>query len=100
MLFACSSLNDAIRVLFVATNGIGQISRVVYNHRTRTITHMDGDALFSKILGDEAETVKVEIYVYYDGADESVVTNGESVFTGHRIKCEFSIDVPEYLQHD
>ena len=94
------SLNNAIRVLFVATNGAGQVSRVLYNNKTHDIIHMDGDALFSKILGDEAETVKVEIYVYYDGADESVVTNGESVFTGHRIKCEFSIDVPEYLQHD
>ena len=94
------SLNDAIRVLFVATNGAGQVSRVIYDNRTGTITHMDGNVLFSKILGDEAETVKVEMYVYYDGTDDAVVTNGEVNFSGHKIRCEFSIDVPEYLQHD
>ena len=94
------SLNDAIRVLFVATNGEGKVSRVVYNNRTGEITHMDGSVLFSKILGDEAETVKVEVYVYYDGTDDAVLTNGDVYFSGHTIKCEFSIDVPEYLQHD
>ena len=94
------SLNDAIRVLFVATNGVGNISRAIYNNRTGEITHLDGNALFSKILGDEAETIKVEVYIYYDGTDDAVVTNGDVIFSGHKIRCEFSIDVPDYLQHD
>lgn len=94
------SLDEAIRVLFVATNGVGEVSRVIYDNSNGQITHMDGSVLFSKILGDEAETIKVEIYIYYDGTDDSVKTSGDLVLTGHKIRCEFSIDVPEYLQHD
>ena len=95
------SLDNAIRVLLVAKNGMGEVSRAIYNHRDGTIEHIDDDGrLFSTILGDEEEIIEVEIFVYYDGSDDDVVTNRSVVLTGHVIKCTFSIDVPEYLQHE
>jgi hypothetical protein len=95
------SLDNAIRVLLVARNGMGEISRAIYNHREGTIEHIDDTGrLFSTILGDEEEIIEVEIFVYYDGSDDDVVTNRSVVLTGHVIKCTFSIDVPEYLQHE
>lgn len=95
------SLDNAIRVLFVAKNGMGEVSRAIYNHRDGTIEHIDDDGrLYSTILGDEQEIIEVEIFVYYDGSDDDVYTNRSVVLTGHVIKCTFSIDVPEYLQHD
>ena len=95
------SLDNAIRVLLVAKNGMGEISRAIYNHRDGTIEHIDDTGrLFSTILGDEEEIIEVEIFVYYDGSDDDVVTNRSVVLTGHVIKCTFSIDVPEYLQHE
>jgi hypothetical protein len=80
---------------------MGEISRAIYNHREGTIEHIDDTGrLFSTILGDEEEIIEVEIFVYYDGSDDDVVTNRSVVLTGHVIKCTFSIDVPEYLQHE
>lgn len=92
------SLTDAVSLLIVATNGMGEVSRATYSNRTKEITHLDGEMLFSKILGDAQETVTVQIYVYYDGTDRDVFTSGELDLTGHKIRCSFSIDVPEYLK--
>ncbi len=90
------SLNDAIRVLFVAENGAGETARALYNNKTGSITHWDGeDILFDKLLGDGEETVEINVYVYFDGTDPSVKTK-DSVLSGQKLILKFAVDEQEY----
>lgn len=89
------SLTQAVRVLFVATNGAGEVSRALYNHRTGTITHLDGDVLFDSVLGDAQEIVQVEVYVYFDGTDDAAKTQDVRL-SGQTVSVEFDIDRPSY----
>lgn len=100
------SLISAIRVLFVATSDNGATARAEYNNRTKTITHLDGvdeygeGILFETLLGDMGEVVEVEVYIYYDGRDADVKTNGDMILSGQKLGITFSIDVPEYLENE
>ena len=57
-----------------------------------------GQILFAKLLGDEAEVVTVEMYVYFDGMDASVVTatGAAGVLNGQSISVKFTIDEHTY----
>lgn len=98
------SVSDSIRILFVAKNGKGEIARADYNNRTQTITHWDNananneGILFDTILGNEQEIVTVDIYIYFDGTDNSTVTK-DHYMTGQSVSVEFSIDKPEYIKN-
>ncbi len=90
------SLTEALRVLFVATNGSGEVARATYDNRTGEITHMDGDVLFATILGDASEIVTVEVYIYFDGTDAAAVTQNVQL-SGQTVSVAFDIDRPDYV---
>ena len=92
-----NDLSDALRVLFVATNGKGEVVSTIYDNGDPT--SFDGD-LFDKILGNERETVKVDIYVYFDGTDEVAKTANTAAgeLNGQSVEVKFTIAMPEYNQ--
>ena len=98
------SIANAVRILFIATSDNGMTSRAIYDNRTKTITHLDRvdergkGVLFETLLGNKAETVEVEVYIYYDGRDADVKTAADVVMSGQTVGITFSIDVPEYLE--
>lgn len=102
---AANALSPTLRILFVATTSADastpkRISAALYDHgATGTkITYSDGTNLFDTVLGNKAETVKVDVYVYFDGADE--VANNHTVageqLNGQTIEIKFGIDELAY----
>ena len=89
-----NDLSDAIRVLFVATNGKGEVATYTYNNKDG----MDegGEILFATLLGNEAEVVTVEMYVYFDGKDVATATTAAGVLNGQSISVKFTIDEHDY----
>ncbi len=89
------SLSNSVRILFVAENGAGEVARAMYNNRTGQISHWDGEngeeILFDKLLGNGEDIVEVEIYIYFDGTDSSVVTKDAELF-GESISIKFAVD--------
>ena len=85
-------LTDAIRILFVATADDGSTVMKTYNHRYRD--DFDG-YLFDSMLGNGRETVSVDIYVYFDGKDESA-TNLTKFLTVQTIGVTFAVDDHKY----
>ena len=94
------SLTNAIRILFVATNGRGEVAYATFdNEAVDKISHGEGEVLFERILSGSMETVKVEMYVYYDGTSDSVKTGSDLVLSGHSISVGFSVDKPYYADY-
>ena len=91
-----NDLSNAIRVLFVATNGKGEVVKFTYSNRAGMPDA--GQVLFSTLLGDEAEVVTVDMYVYFDGKDASVVTaTGDAgILNGQSISVKFAINEHPY----
>lgn len=88
-----NALSDALRVLFVATNGAGERKVLEYNNRTGAIE--DNGALFASLLGNRGEIVTVDIYVYFDGTDEAAFTlkDGDAgLLNGQTVEVKFTID--------
>lgn len=102
-----NSLTDAVRVMFVVSSNVqSEVVRIVYNQGTGLFTredntgrnHNDTTLFYERFLGDTAETVTVQVYLYYDGTDAKVNTNNSLDFSGHTVNLEFGIDTPDYLQ--
>ena len=92
-----NELSPALRVLFVATNGNGVVVDTIYSNRDG-MEDFDGD-LFDTILGNKGEVVTVDMYVYFDGTDESAYTKANAdagLLNGQSIEVKFSIDGPDY----
>ena len=91
-----NDLSPAIRVLFVATNGNSETHTFTYSNRDGMPT--EGEILFAKILGDEAEVVTVDMYVYFDGMDDAAFTGiaDAGLLNGQSIEVKFTIDGPDY----
>ena len=87
-----SYLTDAIRILFVATAGDGTTVMKTYSYRHRD--DFDG-YLFDTMLGNGQETVSVDIYIYFDGKDESA-TNLTKFLTVQTIGITFAVKDLEY----
>ena len=102
---ATNDLNDALRVLLVATSTSDptNIVTVVYDAGEDTYngqTHVEGQEtiLFSKLLGNMAETITVQVYIFFDGTD-AVASNTTMVgatLNGQSVEIEFSIDELSY----
>lgn len=93
-----NELSPALRVLFVATNGAGQETRITYDNGTKEFSNNTG-LLFNKILGNKGEVVKVDMYVYFDGTDDSAYTKADvdaGLLNGQSIEVKFTIDGPKY----
>ena len=94
------SQTSAVRVLFVATNGRGEVAYASYDASAEEkIKHLSGEVLFGELLGGAAEVIRVELYVYYDGRSESVKTGRDVVLSGHKLGVSFSIDKPYYAEY-
>lgn len=103
---ASNPLSGAIRVLFVATTTADatspkRISYAIYDPNSQNangMTYSNGENLFGTILGDENETITVDMYIYFDGTDE-VAKNAsvvDAVLNGQTIDIQFSIDEHDY----
>ena len=105
---AKNDLSDALRVLLVATSDkdTSKVATVLYNAKDDSISHINGNLavgttsqnLFDVLLGDEVETITVNVYVYYDGladvAKNSALTG--ALLNGQTIEIEFAIDELDY----
>ncbi len=98
---AYSSMSPALRVLLVATSSSGEVAEVRYDAGLDTIEHSakatDGSGImFATLLGDEQETITVEVYIYFDGTDEIAKNTELGVLNGQTVSIEFSIDELDY----
>ena len=97
---ASNPLSKAIRVLFVATSsadaGLTPIrtSSALYDNSTGRITYSNGQNLFGTVLGNAAEQITVQVYIYFDGAVD--VANNANMATGtlnaQTIEIKFGVD--------
>ena len=102
-----NDLTDAMRVLFVATSSADEtaISTAIYDVGekkfydaiTGDIMNDDGSeaTLFAQLLGDEAEKVTVQVYIYFEGKDDAA-KNTDAILTGQTVEFTFAIDDHEY----
>lgn len=92
-----NGLSDALRIYFVATNGAGEVHTYEYDNGTAyDVAHPE--TLFATILGDRAEVVTVETYIYFDGTDDVAKTllTDAGEFNGQTVAIEFAIDDVDY----
>lgn len=108
-----NALAPAIRVLIVAHSNTqsedpSAISVALYDPKEVTDTGKTGgflqadgkytetDILYDVILGNEAEEINVDIYVYFDGTDEDAHNEKVANFSGQTVEIEFTIDELDY----
>lgn len=101
---ATNPLAPALRVLLVVSNAdTGEFVNVAYydngspSSLTYGVTGTD-DNIVDVLLGNKAETLKVDILVYFDGTDE--IANNENieagVLDGNSVEIKFTIDNHDY----
>lgn len=96
-----SAVKNALRVLLVVsdntTNAV--VNTVTYNCGTDATAYGDGGTNIVNLLkGNMTETLKVDIYVYFDGTDAVAdnQTDGVLALSGHSVEIEFTVDTPPY----
>ena len=96
---AKNELSDALRILFVAYSEHDKDTLVTYTYDPVADKGDDPEVtLFSTLLGNEAETITVQVYVYFDGTD-AVANNAQvagAVLNGQTIEIEFAINELDY----
>ena len=100
---ATNVLTPALRVLLVATSSTDssnpqRISACLYDAGTGDFTYSnDNDNFFDTVLGNEAEEIKVDVYIYFDGTDEIAMnaTVAGQPLNGQTIEIYFGIDEAE-----
>lgn len=101
---ANNDLKQAIRVVLVVTDvtDANTIVNVVTYNGTTVAYGLDGsdDNIVDVLLGNKAETLKVDIYVYFDGSDANANNaNVESgLLDGQYIDIKFNIEDHAYNQ--
>ena len=103
--FAVSGTNpltSAVRVGLVVSDVTGgtpvYVNKVEYSKATGNTTYGTGTNIVNLLAGDEAQTLQVDVYVYYDGSDASAknATEGVLALTGNEIDIKFTIDGVDY----
>ena len=98
---AKNELSDALRILFVAYSEHDKDTLVTYTYDPVADKGDDPEVtLFKTLLGNEAETITVQVYVYFDGTD-AVANNAQvagAVLNGQTIEIEFAIEELSYNQ--
>ena len=95
---AKNELSDALRILFVAYSEHDEDTLVKYTYDPANDNGAESKVLFSTLLGNEAETITVEVYIYFDGTDP-VANNKQvagAILNGQTIEIEFAIDELDY----
>lgn len=95
---AKNELSNALRILFVAYSEHDEDTLVTYTYDPANDTGAESKVLFSTLLGNEAETITVQVYVYFDGtdADANNAQVAGAVLNGQTIEIEFAIDELTY----
>ncbi len=83
-------LTDALRIMFVATSNYGAQKIFFYDHSSDSGTFEE--VLFEQIRGDRAETITVEVYIFFDGTHENAYSDN-SVLSNHSVEIQFSVDI-------
>lgn len=99
-----NAITEAVRVVLVVSDVSGAdpvyLTKVEYSNRTGAVTYGGGtrENIVNLLEGNEAQTLKVDLYVYYDGTDESVKNKTTDILnlTGDTIKIEFTVDGRDY----
>ena len=104
-----NAMTPALRVLFVATSTAdadanatpampARTSTCLYDAGTGKFTYSNGQNLFGTILGNEAETIKVDVYIYFDGTDEAAMnsTIAGKLLNGQSVEIKFGINELDY----
>ena len=95
---AKNELSNALRVLFVAYSEHDEDTLVTYVYDPANDNGAESEVLFSTLLGNEAEKITVEVYIYFDGMDEDA-NNAQvagAVLNGQTVEIEFAIDELDY----
>ncbi len=101
---AYSGMKDALRVLFVATSTSGESVSFHYDAGTNKFYNY-GEAeaegsqdykMFDTLLGDEQETITVQVYIFFDGTDAVAKNTQLAILNGQIVSIEFSIDEINY----
>jgi hypothetical protein len=96
---AKNELSNALRVLFVAYSEHDEDTLVTYTYDPAADKGNAPEVtLFSTLLGNEAEKITVEIYIYFDGtdADANNAQVAGAVLNGQTVEIEFAIDELTY----
>ncbi len=96
-----NELSNALRVLLVVSLAGEVINTVEYNNGTDAITYANGDNIIEVLLGNEQETLTVDIYVYFDGTDAvaSNKTVPAGILNGQTVELNFTIDGVDYNEN-
>lgn len=95
---AKNELSDALRILFVAYSEHDEDTLVTYTYDPANDRGAESKTLFSTLLGNEAETITVQVYIYFDGTDP-VANNAQvagAILNGQTIEIEFAINELTY----
>lgn len=97
---AKNELSNALRVLFVAYSEHDEDTLVTYTYDPANDNGAESQRLFSTLLGNEAETITVEVYIYFDGTDADANNKqvAGAVLNGQTVEIEFAIDELPYNQ--
>ena len=77
--------------MFVASVSGAEERVFFYDHSNPAA--FDG-AIADMLLGDRAEFVTVDMYIFFDGTHESAYTHN-SILSNHSVKVGFSVDAPK-----
>ena len=97
-----NAITSAVRVVLVVTDVTTAtpvyVNKVEYSNKTDTTTYGTGNNIVNLLAGDEAQTLQVDVYVYYDGSDSTAMnaTDGVLELSGNTVDIKFTIDGPSY----
>ena len=92
------NMAPALRVVLVASIGGKVVNVVTYDKGEDSTTYANGSNIVNLLQGNQAETLKVDVYVYFDGTDDvsNNADNGTALLGGQTVEIKFTIDGPDY----
>lgn len=99
-----NALDEAVRIVLVVYDVTGTkndfVNYVEYSNAGATsTTYGNGQSnIINLLAGNTQQTLRVDIYVYYDGSDASAsnATDGVLELSGNKVEIKFTIDGPDY----
>lgn len=97
-----SAITNAVRVVLVVYDVTSAtpvyVNKVEYSKATDSTAYGTGSNIVNLLAGNKAQTLKVDVFVYYDGSDDIAknATNGVLELSGNTVDIKFTIDGPDY----